>query len=67
MTKLPPKTGARTMADGMSAGMRMTDRAVVGNVGMTLADAEAEAAKAHAEMVKGLQDGYKHPLQVIRN
>jgi hypothetical protein len=67
MTKLPPKTGARNMADGLSAGLRVLDRAMVGSGGMSLADAETEAAKAHAEMVKGLQDAYKHPLQVIRN
>jgi hypothetical protein len=64
MTKLPPKTGARNMADGMSAGMR----ANVGMVrGTTLADAEAEAAKAHAEYVQRISDGYKKPYEVVRN
>ena len=62
-TAMPKKSGARVMADGMSAGMRMSSN----STGRMITDAEAEAEKAHGEYVKRLQDGYKNPLQVVRN
>ena len=66
MTKTAVKSGAAVLADGMTAGMRMTAGATAGGP-MTLADAEKDAAKAHDEYVKRLQDGYKQPFAVVRN
>jgi len=58
------KGGATLLADGMSDAMRMN----AGRIGgASLADAEADAAKAHAEYVKRLQDGYKTPIGSARN
>ena len=67
MTKSPPKTGARTMADGMTQGMRQNAGTVSGPGGMSLADAEQEAERSYGDYVKRLQDGYKNPLSVVRN
>jgi hypothetical protein len=60
------KTGARTMADGMTNAMRTAGNFMPDNRGL-LNDAEQEAEKAHGEYVKRLQDGYKNPTLVVRN
>jgi hypothetical protein len=65
MTKTTVNIGAAALADGLTSGMRMSAGAAGGP--MTLADAEKDAAKAHAEYVQRLQDGYKTPFQVVRN
>jgi hypothetical protein len=59
--------GAAKLADGMSRDLKSTDNRSAGGRSVSLADAEADAAKAYAEMVSGLTTAYKTPVSYKSN